>query len=74
VTYTRSGRGQRPTGQRQQARPATPPAAEFTLLVGGLVQCAKCAALIPDTRPAREQHSSFHAALRRLWDQQAGRS
>jgi hypothetical protein len=23
----------------------------------------------PDTKPAREQHSGFHAALRRRWNQ-----
>ncbi len=45
-----------------------------TTLVGGVAMCARCACLIPDTTPAREQHDGFHAALRALWDQVGGRS
>jgi hypothetical protein len=46
---------------------------DYSMVVGGLVQCRRCAALLLDTRPARDLHDSFHAALRKLWDQAGGR-
>jgi len=63
------------TAQAGQGRRQVPGAsANYTLLVGGVAMCARCACLIPDTTPAREQHDGFHAALRALWDQVGGRS
>jgi hypothetical protein len=74
MAYTRNGRS-RTSAQRQPSRPATPPPADnYTLLVGGLVSCRRCATLLPDTRPAREQHDSFHQSLRKMWDALGGRS
>jgi hypothetical protein len=66
-----SPRNGRPQDRRRapQSAPAAPPADDYALIVGGMVSCRKCAALLLDTRPAREQHSTFHTALRRLWDQ-----
>jgi hypothetical protein len=61
-------------GQRQ-GRPEVPGAnVAYVMVVGGLVKCRRCAALLQDTRPDREQHDSFHAALRRLWDLVESRS
>jgi len=58
-----------------QGRPQIPGAsANYTMIVGGLVSCRRCACLLQDTRPARDQHDSFHAALRRLWDAVEARS
>lgn len=69
----RNGRPQdrhdRGRAQRGEAPPSAPPADDYALIVGGMVSCRKCAALLLDTRSAREQHSTFHTALRRLWDQ-----
>jgi len=48
--------------------------ANYTMIVGGLVSCRRCACLLQDTRPARDQHDQFHAALRRLWDAVEARS
>jgi hypothetical protein len=54
---------------RRQGRPEVPGASpNHTLMVGGMVQCRRCACLLPDTKPARDQHDNYHAALRRLWD------
>ena len=61
-------------GQRQERRQVPGATADYTLIVGGMVACRRCAALLLDTRPARDQHDSFHAALRRLWDQVEARS
>jgi hypothetical protein len=74
VTAARNGRGQtrRPSPQRQQATP--PPADNYALIVGGMISCRRCAALLLDTRPAREQHDQFHTALRCLWDATGARS
>jgi hypothetical protein len=59
---------------RAQQRPDQPPVTEYTLLVGGLVSCRRCACLLPDTRPAREQHTAHHASLRKMWDALGGQS
>jgi hypothetical protein len=67
VTAPRSGRGQRPAG-------AAPAPDLYTMVVGGMVACVRCAALLLDTRPARSQHDKFHAALKQLWEQTGGRS
>jgi len=74
MPYTRNGRGQarRPSPQRQQAPP--PPADNYSLIVGGMISCRRCAALLLDTRPAREQHDGFHQSLRKMWDALGGRS
>lgn len=66
MTTARNGR------QRQAAPP--PPADDFTPVVAAMIVCRKCAALLLDTRAARDQHAGFHAALRRLWDQAGARS
>jgi hypothetical protein len=68
----RNGRAQQSAGQRQPAPAAA--ADDYTLIVGGMVACRKCAALLLDTKPSRDQHNGFHAALRRLWEQTGGRS
>jgi hypothetical protein len=61
-------------GQRQ-GRPEVPGAAvNYTAIVGGMVQCRRCACLVLDTQPARNQHDQHHAALRRLWDALGARS
>ncbi len=71
MTAPRTGRGQRPTGN---TRPAAATPDLYTLLVGGLAQCTKCACLVPDTKPARETHSNHHTALRALWQGKGGTS
>jgi hypothetical protein len=68
VTASRNGRG-RTSAQRQPAQPTTPPAADnYALLIGGLVSCRRCACLLQDTRPARDQHDNHHAALRAMYE------
>jgi hypothetical protein len=58
-----------------QSRPQIPGAsANYTMIVGGLVACRRCACLLQDTRPARDQHDSFHAALREMYERIGGRS
>jgi hypothetical protein len=44
------------------------------MIVGGLVACRRCACLLQDTRPARDQHDSFHGALREMYERIGGRS
>jgi hypothetical protein len=75
MAYTRNGRGQRSTTQRQPNQPAAPASTPdpYTLIVGGLVSCRRCAALLPDTRPARDQHDQFHQALRALYERLGAR-
>ncbi len=74
MTEDRNGRG-RSSAQRQPAPPATPPPADnYSLIVGGMVSCRRCAALLQDTRPAREQHDGFHQSLRKMWDALGARS
>ena len=76
VTAARNGRGQtrRPSPQQRQQQPATPPADNYALIVGGMISCRRRAALLLDTRPAREQHDNFHRALRALYERLGGRS
>jgi hypothetical protein len=64
VTTARNG--QRPASQGR--RPVPGASADYSMAVGGMVSCRRCAALLLDTRPARDQHDAFHAALRQLWD------
>ncbi len=71
MTVARNGRA-RPTSQRQPAPAA--PADDYAPIVGGMVACRKCAALLLDTRPARDQHTAFHQSLRKMWDALGGRS
>jgi hypothetical protein len=61
-------------GQRQERRQVPGASANYTQLVGGVATCARCAALIPDTRPSRDQHDQFHAALRAMYERLGGRS
>lgn len=58
---------------RTNHRPAPPTSSDYSPVMGGLVSCRRCAALLLDVQPARDQHDGFHAALRRLWDQAGGR-
>lgn len=74
MSATRNGRPQRSTSQRKPAAPATALADDYALIVGGLVACRKCAALLLDTRPARDQHATFHQSLRKMWDALGSRS
>jgi hypothetical protein len=65
---TRNGQSQ---GQGRRQVPGA--SANYSMVVGGMVSCRRCAALLQDTRPARDQHDQFHAALRRLWDAMGAR-
>jgi hypothetical protein len=55
-------------GQRQERRQVPGASANYTLMVGGLVQCRRCACLVLDTKPSRDQHDNHHAALRTMYE------
>jgi len=42
----------------------------FMPVLPGLTACARCAAQLLNTDPARQAHSRFHDGLRRLWEAQ----
>ena len=44
--------------------------AVFMPVLPGLTACARCAAQLLNTDPARQAHSRFHDGLRRLWEAQ----
>lgn len=64
------------TGQRTRRQPSRRPASEqrngaaYVPVMAGLTACARCAALLLDTDPARHAHTRFHDGLRRLWEAQ----
>lgn len=54
---------------RAQRRPEIPGAsANYTMVVGGMISCRRCACLLLDTRPSRDQHDNHHAALRAMYE------
>lgn len=66
--YSRDPRARRPApADRRAAGSNGQGSLEYTPLVGGLVACSRCAALVLDTAPARSLHGQFHDALRLLW-------
>jgi hypothetical protein len=44
----------------------------FNPALPGLTTCSRCAALLLDTDPARDQHAAFHGYLRQMWDGRHG--
>jgi len=66
VTTTQNGRS-----QRRQVPGAS---ANYTMIVGGMVACQRCACLLQDTKPARDQHDNHHAALRAMYERIGGRT
>ncbi len=42
----------------------------YTPVIGGLVSCDRCGALLLDKEAERDQHDRFHDGLRKLWRQQ----
>jgi hypothetical protein len=41
-------------------------------VIGGLLSCGRCGALLLDKPAERDLHDAHHRALRALWGQQAG--
>jgi hypothetical protein len=68
----RNGRAEQPASQGRRQVPGA--SADYTMIVGGMVACRRCACLLQDTRPAREQHDGFHQSLRKMWDALGGRA
>jgi hypothetical protein len=54
-------------GQRQERRQVPGASPNYTA-IGAMVQCRRCACLLPDTKPARDQHDNHHAALRAMYE------
>jgi hypothetical protein len=61
-------------GQRQERREVPGASPNYVLMVGGVVHCRRCACLLPDTKPARDQHDQHHAALRAMYERIGARS
>jgi hypothetical protein len=59
---------------RNHARLTLPAAVHYQAIVGGMVQCRRCACLLLDTKPAHDQHDDHHAALRTMYERLGGRS
>jgi len=49
-----------------------PDPSESYTVVGGLLSCGRCGALLLDKPAERDLHDTHHHALRRLWEQQTG--
>lgn len=61
-------------GQREGRRQVPGAAVNYVQAVGGMISCRRCSALLLDTRPTRDQHDAFHAALRTMYERLGGRS
>jgi hypothetical protein len=46
---------------------------ESYTVIGGLVSCSRCGAVLLDKRVERDLHDAFHRGLRRLWEATSGR-
>ena len=61
-------------GQREGRRQVPGAAVNYTALIGGMVQCRRCACLVLDTKPSRDQHDNHHAALRAMYERLGART
>ncbi len=60
-------------GQCEGRRQVPGAAVNYTALIGGMVQCHRCACLVLDTKPSRDQHDNHHAALRAMHERLGAR-
>jgi hypothetical protein len=49
----------------------TDPNGSYTPVMGGLVSCGRCGAVLLDKPAERDLHDAHHRALRQLWQQRA---
>jgi hypothetical protein len=51
----------------------TDPNGSYAPVIGGLVSCGRCGAVLLDKRVERDLHDAFHRGLRRMWEATSGR-